>query len=337
MGMLKLLFNKCLGKCYFLSILCGETNPWLNHFYTSICSFLCLLFLSDFPQIPQFLQMWTVSVWLFNCVLVCSVVMCFFRSLGVWNFFWQSLHLSSKAWSSLLEENLSLIFLGPIFLWELLILERVGISGGSSFLRSLDFLSSRPFWSFTILYSRTCSSGAASSGPFVSDARSFSGKGSGSFKLTEDEVKRLRANKKSSNNQTLMESFFLSDNNSGRNEISCDESLSETEEEDLKKSRRLSESFVMLENIPAETLMSSSSPSLRRSIRGKRTRPQPITKRLLAVSRVWWWWVDPGYFYPGVNSALPNSALIQINSAQPLTSTPTSSTGRDRLGLNIKE
>jgi len=98
-----------------------------------------------------------------------------------------------------------------------------------------------------------------------------SGKGSGSFKLTEDEVKRLRANKKSSNNRTLMDSFLLSDSKCERNEISCEESLSEAEEEDLKKSRRLSESFVMLENIPAETLMSSSSPSLRRSVRGKRT------------------------------------------------------------------
>ena len=99
-----------------------------------------------------------------------------------------------------------------------------------------------------------------------------SGKGSGSFKLTEDEIKRLRATKKSSNNQSLIDSFFLSGNKTERNEISFEESsLSEAEEEDLKKSRRLSESFVMLENISAETLTSSSSPSLRRSTRGKRT------------------------------------------------------------------
>ena len=99
-----------------------------------------------------------------------------------------------------------------------------------------------------------------------------SGKGSGSFKLTEEEIKRRRAiNKKSSNNLSLIDSFLVSDIKRDRNAISsCDESLSEAEEEEIKKSRRLSESFVMLENLPAETLVSSSSPSLRRSIRTKK-------------------------------------------------------------------
>ena len=99
------------------------------------------------------------------------------------------------------------------------------------------------------------------------------GKGSGSFKLTDEEIKRRRASRKeSSNNQTLMNSF-ISDNKCDRSELSCDESLSETEvEEDISKPRRLSESFVMIEKVPEETLMSSSSPSLRRSIRAKRAR-----------------------------------------------------------------
>ena len=99
-----------------------------------------------------------------------------------------------------------------------------------------------------------------------------SGKGSGSFKLTEEEIKRRRAiNKKSSNNQSLIDSFLLSDIKCDKNEISsCDESISEADEEEIKKSRRLSDSFVMLENLPAETLVSSSSPSLRRSIRSKK-------------------------------------------------------------------
>ena len=97
------------------------------------------------------------------------------------------------------------------------------------------------------------------------------GKGSGSFKLTVEEIKRRRAINKKSNNQSLIDSFLISDIKSDRNEISsCDESLSEAEEEEIKKSRRLSESFVMLENLPAETLVSSSSPSLRRSIRSKK-------------------------------------------------------------------
>ena len=103
-----------------------------------------------------------------------------------------------------------------------------------------------------------------------------SGKGSGSFKLTDEEIKRRRASvKKSSNNQSLIESFLISDNKFDRSELSFDESLSETEveeEEDISKLRRLSESFVMIEKVPEETLMSSSSPSLRRSFRAKRAR-----------------------------------------------------------------
>ena len=100
-----------------------------------------------------------------------------------------------------------------------------------------------------------------------------SGKGSGSFKLTEEEIKRRRAStKKSSNNPSLIDSFFNSDNKCDRSELSGDESLSEIEEEDISKPRRLSESFVMIEKVPEETLMSSSSPSLRRSIRAKRAR-----------------------------------------------------------------
>ena len=103
-----------------------------------------------------------------------------------------------------------------------------------------------------------------------------SGKGSGSFKLTEEEIKRRRASvKKSTINQSLIDSFYVGVDKCDRSDISCDESISETEvevEEDISKPRRLSESFVMIEKVPEETLMSSSSPSLRRSIRAKRAR-----------------------------------------------------------------
>ena len=94
-----------------------------------------------------------------------------------------------------------------------------------------------------------------------------SGKGSGSFKLTEEEIRRLKGKSdKPSKNKSLIESFFVAEDKSIVNESFADSSLSES---DISMTQ---DSFVLVEKIPAETLLSlsASSPALRKTTRAKR-------------------------------------------------------------------
>ena len=94
-----------------------------------------------------------------------------------------------------------------------------------------------------------------------------SGKGSGSFKLTEEEIRRLKGKSdKPSKNKSLIESFFVAEDKSIVNESFADSSLSES---DISTTQ---DSFVLVEKIPAETLLSlsASSPALRKTTRAKR-------------------------------------------------------------------